>query len=183
VEHAELAPFATPEEVVAALDGSSALTEHDRYALVGAIAAAHEKEGHPLWGSLLLVGFAPLLLRLRARMGYPEDEDRDQRVVLAFLNALRTTSVTRAGLHTAAALRRRTQEALVLERRKEKRAEVFVSFEEDAHSPYDVHALMYAELRAEAAWAKRRAERVAALARLARGATVQPFPRKRETAA
>jgi hypothetical protein len=182
-EHAELGPFASPEEVAVALDASSRLSENSRYALVRAIVAEHEKGAHPLWSSLLFVAFAPLLLQMRGRLGQPEDEDRDQRVLVAFLQAIRTVSAARTGMHIAVALRRRTQEALVLHHKKEKEEPQRVSFEDEEHSPYDVNALTYAELRAEAAWAKRRAERVAALSRSAREATVRPLPAKRSTAA
>jgi hypothetical protein len=182
-EHAELAPFASPEEAAVALDASSNLSEDNRYTLVRAIVAEHEKGAHSLWGSLLLVAFAPLLLQMRRRLGHPEDEDRDQRVLVAFLKAIRSISAERTGMHVAVALRRRTQEALVRHREREKREPELASFEEEEHSPYDVNALTYAELRAEAAWAERRAARVAALARTAREAIVRPLHAKQRTAA
>jgi hypothetical protein len=160
--HPELAPFATPEEVAVALDAASPLRPEERFAIIAALTAERHRSPHGLWDALFLVAFAPLLLRMRKRFGRPGDPDRDQRVILAFLEATRSKSLVRAAGYSAVALRRATEKALRVERERELAEPELVSFDEDAHSPCNPFSITAAELRAEAAWAGRRTERARA---------------------
>ena len=76
VDRVELLPFATPGDVVAALRSSSSLKASERYALVAALVAEHQQRPHPLWTSILVLGFAPMMLRMRRGLGRVRDDDR-----------------------------------------------------------------------------------------------------------
>jgi hypothetical protein len=178
---AELAPYATPEEVALALHDSSALSPEERYALIAAVLTEHAEQAHPLWTSILVAGFAPLLFRERARLGFPEDEERDHRVLLAFLAGIPRAARERTRLFATAVLERATRRGVVVREKKE-RAEQHVAFEEDAHSPCDPHGLTEAELRIEQVWAARRAARAQA-ERSRQTAVVRALPAGRRTAA
>jgi hypothetical protein len=170
-----------PEAVVSALDAASTLPAAERYAILGALVGEHAQRSHPLWASLLLVAFAPLLLRMRTRLGHPEDDERDQRVLLAFLQAIGRVAPDTS--YVAAAIQLETRKALAAARKKEKADREHVSFDEDAHSPYSTHAIQLAELRAEMAWAARRAERALAERRSRHVGTVHGLPVRRRPAA
>jgi hypothetical protein len=178
-DRVELRAFATPGDVLLALRTSSSFAPPERYALVAALVAEHQKRPHPLWATILLVAFAPMIQRLRAGLGHPKDEERDQRAILAFLGALNTIRPT--GSYVAAALRRATRKALFAEAKRERTPEN-VSFDEEEHSGWDPLALSEAELRVEAAWAARRAARTAAQENPVQS-RVYELPRKREVAA
>jgi hypothetical protein len=85
-----LAPYETPDALVAALRGPSALTPPRRQALVAAVVAEHQRSKRPLWQSVLLAAFEPMLVRLRGNAGSATGEDWDQEVLLAFLEAAAT---------------------------------------------------------------------------------------------
>jgi hypothetical protein len=177
----QLEALPDPEAVVSALDAASTLPAAERYAILGALVGEQAQKPHPLWGSLLLLAFAPLLLRLRTRLGHPEDEERDQRVIFAFLQAIGRVAPDTS--YVAAAIQLETRKALSIARKKEKADREQVSFDEDAHSPYSTHAIQLAELRAELAWAARRAERALAERRSRRAGTLHVLPVKRRPAA
>ncbi len=178
VDRVELLPFATPGDVVLALRSTSSLEPSERYALVTALVAEHQQRPHSLWTATLLLAFAPMIQRLRAGLGRAKDEERDQRVVFAFLEALKT--IEPAGSYVAVALRRATRKALFAA--KASANPEMVSFNEEEHSAWDPLALTEAELRIEAAWAARRGARVESERKEARS-RVRKLPRKREVAA
>jgi hypothetical protein len=178
VDRAELLPFATPGDVVLALRSTSSLEPSERYALVAALVAEHQRRPHPLWTMILLLAFAPMLQRLRAGLGRAKDEERDQRAIFAFLEALKT--IEPAGSYVAVALRRATRKALFAAKADTKPE--MVSFNEEKHSAWDPLALTEAELRVEAAWAARRAARIESERKLP-NAIAHLLPRKREVAA
>jgi hypothetical protein len=180
VDRVELLPFETPADVVRALRSTSSLKPSERYALIAALVAEHQKRPHPLWTMILLLAFAPMIQRLRAGLGRAKDEERDQRAIFAFLEALKTLEP--AGSYVAIALRRATRKALFAKTAKAEAKPELVAFDEEQHSAWDPLALSEAELRVEAAWAARRAARVEAERKDARN-RVQKLPRKGRVAA
>jgi hypothetical protein len=102
-------PHATATALLVALSVDSPLPLGDRQELVRALVTLHRSTGHPLWSALLLHTFRPMLLSLRSR-DRGSKEDRDPRVLLAFLQALARTRV--AGQPVLIALRRATARAL-----------------------------------------------------------------------
>jgi hypothetical protein len=136
--HASLAPFPKVGGLLAALDLGSPLEPAERAAVVTALAReAQGAKPHPLWQSLLLVAFAPMLRRLRARIGNPKSAEHDQRVLFAFLNALRTVE---PGPHTALALRWATEKAVFGAIRKQRSVPEVLDFEEETCAP-DLHQI------------------------------------------
>jgi len=103
--HPALVPYPTTAALLAALSLGSPLPISERQELVRVLVALHRTTTHPLWPALLLHTFRPMLLSLRAR-DRGSKEDRDQRVLLAFLDALAHTPL--AGQPAFLALRRAT---------------------------------------------------------------------------
>ncbi|MBV9949614.1 MAG: hypothetical protein JOZ69_22425, partial [Myxococcales bacterium] len=85
-----LAPYPSTTALLAVLALDSPLSLEERQELVRALVALYRSTGDRLWPSLLVYTFRPMLLSLRARDRGPRD-DRDSRVVLAFLQALART--------------------------------------------------------------------------------------------
>ncbi len=148
-----LAAYATPTALLQALDAKATTTESERYALVAAIVAAHHAKPHAVWTSLLLLGFAPMLHRLRGQF---RDADRDQRVLLAFMEAIGSDAVVSAGSFATAAIRRATEKILFAPRALQELEPEGKPFDENKHSVRDPLAPTEAELRTEAALAARR---------------------------
>jgi hypothetical protein len=171
---AELGSYATPRDVVSALEKSSAKTAEQRYALVAAIVAEHRANPAPLWLSILVLGFGRMLNDLRSAVGPIGDEDRDQRVLTAFVHAVNAIPAD-VGRYAPVALRRATARELFAPGEAE---EELVSFNEDLHTPCTPFALNEAELRIDAFWARRRAERLCP-----EGAPVRELPKGRRNAA
>jgi hypothetical protein len=143
---APLAAFPEPNALLAALDLRSSLAEGDRRDLVTALATEAQRAPHPLWQSLLLVAFSPMLRRLRSRLGKPGSEELDQRVLFAFLSAVREIT---PGSHTALALRWRTEKELFAPLRKQRQAPETFPFEEGKHA-IDLHEVEAADKAAVA---------------------------------
>ena len=99
-------PYPTTAALVAALSLDSPLPLGDRQELVRSLVTLYRSTGHPLWTALLLHAFRPMLLSLRAR-DRGAKEDRDSRIVLAFLQALARTPLS--GQPVFIALRRATE--------------------------------------------------------------------------
>lgn len=179
----ELAPHATPDAAVSALRAGQ--TE-GKFALVAALIAENQARPHRIWTSILLLGFAPLLVALRKDLGDPRNEEHDQRVVLAFLDAV-TAVRPSAGLYAAASLRRLSAKALfpkksIARDAGRSAAADMTAFDEEEHSPHDERALHEAELRIDVAWAAKRAARTAT-ALSAERSRVRKLPRRSEVAA
>ena len=100
--HRELAPHANAREVLAALRSSSALSPSERDALLATVLTEHQRAPQPVWQSILLVAFEPLLVRIRKSINRKPDADNDQQVFLGFLEAICSV---RVGHHTLLALR------------------------------------------------------------------------------
>ncbi len=105
------AAYPTRDAVVAALraqPGDKFSEDEARSKLVSAIVVEAQRSRHPLWTSLLLTAFAPMLRRIR-RQTIPcrgdTPEDLDQRVLGAFVEAVQKVSPA----HPASGLRWATQ--------------------------------------------------------------------------
>jgi hypothetical protein len=171
---AELESYATPMDVVSALEKSSVTTALEKYAIVAAIVGEHRASPDPLWLSILVLGFGPMLNDLRSALGPIPDDGRDQRVLTAFVRAVKALPAD-VGCFAPVALRRATAREIFA---PEEAEEEFVSFDEDLHTPCTPFALNEGELRVDAMWARRRAERLSC-----EGAQVHDFPKGRRTAA
>ncbi len=111
-EHAPLAAYATVPELLAALNLSSPLAYEERDAITLALIAAQQKKAHPLWPTLLLAAFEPMLRRLRSRIRGVDDEEIEQRIVLAFLEAAQDVALHRPPSRAALHLRCETERAV-----------------------------------------------------------------------
>jgi hypothetical protein len=137
--HRALAPYETVGALVTATARGSSLFAVDREAIHAAVVAEFQLSPEPLWQSLLLVAFTPMLVRIRARLRRPGCEDLDQSVLLAFLEAARSP-VCR--VYVARNLRLLTQAKIFAERRREHRAPALFAFDEESHpgDPFRVEA-------------------------------------------
>jgi hypothetical protein len=104
--HRALGPYESAEALGAALRPGSALGTWERDRVIAAIVAENQLAADPVWQSLLLVAFEPMLVWLRGKLGPRDDEDADQEILLAFLEALRTV---RADAYTTLGIRWATQ--------------------------------------------------------------------------
>jgi len=133
--HAALLPHATPKDVVAALASTAKSSPQARNAIIVALLEEHRTGANPLWQAILITAFKPMLVHLRFRLKRKGDEDLDQRVLVAFLNALRTV---RMGDYAAIALRWATEKEVFLSVHKELRTAIpACEFDEETH-PHDV---------------------------------------------
>jgi hypothetical protein len=138
--HTALSAHETVAMLVAALDLGSRLAPSEREALVDALVAEAQGARDSTWSSLLLVAFAPMLRRLRARLGRRGSEELDQSVLAAFLEAVRAIV---PGAYTALALRWRTEKRVFGDIRKERRAPEMLELDEEHHAEdlFEVEAL------------------------------------------
>jgi hypothetical protein len=89
--HAALAPFATPEALLGALDLASITSHAERDAITLALVTEHQRTSRPLWQSLLLVAYEPMLANVWRRLY--DKRDAEPRIVLAFLEAIAKVSL------------------------------------------------------------------------------------------
>jgi hypothetical protein len=85
--HAALAPFVDAAAALGALDRASDLASEERDAIVRAFVAERQSGGHPLWPAMLLLAFEPVLRKLGKRVDARDDEDVEQLLVAALLEA------------------------------------------------------------------------------------------------
>ncbi|MGD0527719.1 MAG: hypothetical protein ABSE49_21480 [Polyangiaceae bacterium] len=104
------APYATAAALLVPLAPESPLPLAERQALVQAVLRRQQAAPHPLWQAMLVAAFAPMLRRMRRRGGEAR-EDREQRVLCAFLQALAV--VRSSGQPVFIALRRATLRQLL----------------------------------------------------------------------
>ena len=105
----ELAPYTTAVDLVAAMTAPSFVSSPHAAPLVAALVVEAQRSRSRLWTSLLVTAFSRMLMRLRVRLGQPKDDERDQTVLLAFLDAVRTI---RPSAHAARGLRLSTFRAV-----------------------------------------------------------------------
>ncbi len=105
-----LAAFASPHELLAALDLPSETTAASRDAITLALIAQHQRASHPLWQSLLLVAYEPLFAGVRKRLH--DKRDAEARIVLAFLEAIAKISLAHPPSLLALDLRRSVERSV-----------------------------------------------------------------------
>jgi hypothetical protein len=106
--HPALVPYATPAECLAALALSAPTTDEARDAITLALVSEHLRtRGRPLWQSLLLVAYEPMLANVRRRL--LDRRDAESRIVLAFLEAIAHLSVEAPPSRVALHLRHATE--------------------------------------------------------------------------
>ena len=128
----ELAPFATVADLRLALDSTSSLDPDARRALVAVLVEEAQTGTSPLWSTLLVLAFAPMLQRVRKHVDpRPRDEDLDGAILAAFLGAVRAV---RAGPYTSLALRWATEKEVLTARIAERRLGRLAGFNERVHS-------------------------------------------------
>jgi hypothetical protein len=126
-----LVPYETVGAALATIDRGSPASIAERDAVLAALVTELQLSPCPLWESLLLVSFTPMLLRLRSRVGRRSSEDLDQSVLLAFLETARTL---RFRSYVARNLYLLTQERIFTERNRERRAPESLVFEEETYA-------------------------------------------------
>jgi hypothetical protein len=134
--NAEIAAYATIADLQHALTSTSSLPIEARRALVTALVVEAQSGVSPLWSSILVVAFGPMLSGIRKKSGPRDDEDLDSAVLAAFLGAVRAV---RAGPYTALSLRWVTEKEVVLGRIAAGRLGPMAAFDEDVHSPVTLH--------------------------------------------
>ena len=127
-----LTPFAAVADLRLALDPASRLDPDARRTLVAVLVQEAQTGTSPLWSTLLVLAFAPMLHRVRVHVDpRPRDEDLDSAVLAAFLGAVRAV---RAGPYTSLALRWATEKEVLTARIAERRLGARTGFNERIHS-------------------------------------------------
>ncbi|MBC7174048.1 MAG: hypothetical protein H5U40_16520 [Polyangiaceae bacterium] len=152
--------------VLLALDDDAEGTYPAREALTMALISEHRASGASLWASMLLVAFAPMLVRLRNRLvsdTVPGDE-LDQLVITSFLAALTELPLSERTDRVAMRLRQRTERQVFSFLRRER---------EHRHPRLDVEELADADPEALAPRRASTDEKLYDLALLLQRATVE----------
>jgi len=144
--HRALAPYETIAAVLAALGRSSSATIEVRDAIAGALVTELQRSGGTLWSAMLLGAFIPMLSVLRGRLGPPRNEDLDQGVLLAFLEAARCI---RSESYVIRNLRLVTEAKVYAERRAERRHAEAQEFDDDTYTRDRTAAESYAKVAAD----------------------------------
>jgi hypothetical protein len=145
--HPALAPYASPSAVLNAVDRGSRLSLRERDVVLLAVLDERQRSPHPLWQSLLVVAFAPMLVRLRKGLRHPGCENLDQRVLVAFVETIASFPHR---LYIQRNLRLATGARLIAERRREHRATDTVLFDDETY----VHDVFGADAHLKAAAAE-----------------------------
>lgn len=144
--HPALAPYTTPLEIVTALGADSKLSVSVKDALVAALLSENQRTPTAVLQATLVVAFAPMLVRLRRKLGSRGDEDLNQSVLLAFLES---TAAVRPAAYAPLALRWATEARVFAARRRERQAPRLVALDEERHAPV-IAACAPSKLEAEA---------------------------------
>src|SRR3984957_7212410 len=132
----QLAPYPTGHDLQDALAASSSLAAPARRTLVMVLVEEAQRGTSPLWSSLLVLAFAPMLHRVRADLGPRFDPDLDSAVLVAFVSAARAV---RPGPFTTPALRWVAEREVLTARIAAGRLGPMTSFNEDLHSSPTLH--------------------------------------------
>jgi len=89
--HGALAPLATIDSLLAMLALTSGASHAERDALTFALITEHQRASHPLWQSVLLVAYEPMFANIKKRLH--DKRDADQRILIAFLEAVQKISL------------------------------------------------------------------------------------------
>jgi len=133
---AELARFENVGAVAAALARTSGITGGARSALIATLVRAQREQPHPLWQSLLLLAFEPLLRSIRGRLGGGDADDLDQEVIVAFLEAVMALHPSSVGPYVVLALNRATKKAVFAGREP---TVVHLDFDDELHGTRAAH--------------------------------------------
>jgi hypothetical protein len=106
----QLANYSSANDILQVLEGRDPSTYSDRTALVRALLSLHHARAGSLWGSVLCVGFAPMLHALRRRLSCEllECWDLDQLVLEGFFVAIAEYGRSSSSTHLASRIRYRT---------------------------------------------------------------------------
>ena len=85
--------FATPEQLLAALESKSDVDDETREAVVAALLREHQERRGELWQRLLALAFEPALHEVRQRLPKKKSDDVDQSVLLAFFGAIASSAM------------------------------------------------------------------------------------------
>jgi len=119
--HGALTVHPDVASVLAALSQDDEHSYPEREALTQAILAEHRTSHAPLWASILIVAYYPMLCRLRLRLGSDvlAYDELDQLVVTAFLGALDDVPPAQCADRVAMRLRQHTKRRVFETLRKE----------------------------------------------------------------
>jgi hypothetical protein len=92
-----LAPYPTATALFDALSADSPLDSDARQPLLRVVVLEYQRTRHPLWHALALRGCEPMLGSLRARLRRRDEEERDQDLQAAFIEAVGRVRIDRAG--------------------------------------------------------------------------------------
>lgn len=111
---AVLGAFEDVASVLTVLSDESERRYAEREALTRALVREHQRAPSAFWGSVLLVAYAPMLLRLRGRICGDafSGDDLDQMVLAAFLEVVASFALDRKPTRIAMFLRQDTQRAI-----------------------------------------------------------------------
>lgn len=129
-----LAAHASILSVLAVMNDESERRYAEREALTRALVREQQERPGPFWSSVLLVAYAPMLLRLRGRIGgdaFARD-DLDQMALEAFLEAVARFRLVDRPTRIAMYLRQDTQRAVFRRLRVEQQARTRLTVLEEA---------------------------------------------------
>jgi hypothetical protein len=128
-----LAPHVSTRHLCEALSSKSRRSLEQFQPVVLAILREHQRFKHPLWQALLLIAFRPMLMSLRGRMTGGEGSERNELLLIAFLEAIARVPVKDDRAAVFIAVRRATARAAFAAVRAEQVEEVETcSFDEDS---------------------------------------------------
>ena len=130
-----LAPYATADALLAAVRLSSPIGYGERVAITVALVQAQQRKPHPLWQGILICAYAPMLWRLRGRLGRPSDDGLDQEVVVAFLEAIAAIDLPSEAGRIPMYLRQRTTRIVATGLRRKRRDAALELFDEETYVP------------------------------------------------
>jgi hypothetical protein len=107
---AALEAFASPRDVLASLAFASEATPAARDAVTLALITQHQRGPHPLWQSVLLVAYEPMLAGVKKRLY--DKRDADARIVAAFLETIAKVSLAHPPSYLALDLRRAVERSV-----------------------------------------------------------------------
>jgi hypothetical protein len=134
---AELARFANLEALLEAVDPDSALSNAERGRVLAALVAEHQTHGGELAQSVLVVALERSLTATRARLRHMRDEELDQVVLHAFLEALALAGMRSAGSYVAVSLALETKRIVKRMMRPAREAPRALPYEEKEHEACD----------------------------------------------
>jgi hypothetical protein len=140
VHHPALAAYPTLDALARDLRPSTKGGLPDRSTLITSIVKAHQAKSHPVWSTVLLRVFTPVIWKLRVRLIGGDEDTRDEILLEETQHALRsmrTTDPGRISMYFRQRLRRRVFRAIAEVTRWETMG--FGSDAEDVADPTTVH--------------------------------------------